>query len=112
VQLRATLTNVANSRELREIRDPETGRLIADCQCLNGLPDGLERIWAPNGTLVLELHHKGGEPHGAYRAWWDDAARKEEGTYDAGKLVGVFTWYTTTGEVLQQHAHGPAARTA
>jgi antitoxin component YwqK of YwqJK toxin-antitoxin module len=100
-------TEMGNARETREIRDPETGRLIADCQYLNGRPDGLERIWAPNGALVLELHHRNGEPHGSYRSWWDDGLPKEEGTYHEGELVGVYTWYTLKGEVLETHDFGP-----
>jgi hypothetical protein len=49
---------MTKAREVKEIRDSD-GRLLADCEYLDGKPDGRERIWSKAGTLVLEVHDHG-----------------------------------------------------
>jgi antitoxin component YwqK of YwqJK toxin-antitoxin module len=50
----------------------------------------------------MELQHANGEPHGTYRAWWDNGARKQEGQYASGKLVGKLRIYDETGTLIEE----------
>lgn len=59
--------------------------------------------------LVLEMHHRAGEPHGSYQSWWDNGALKEQGQYRAGNRVGIYSWYLENGELQQEHDFGSSA---
>jgi antitoxin component YwqK of YwqJK toxin-antitoxin module len=80
----------------------------------NGKPfSGVERIdpnrailreWTEDGTLTLEAELDANrEYNGPYRSWWDNGVPKEEGTFRAGKRVGIYRWYLPSGELWREH---------
>jgi len=65
-------------------------------------------MWSADGTLILKAQNQNGERHGSYKSWWDNGAPKEQGTYEAGKRVGTYRWFTQNGELWQEHDYGSA----
>jgi antitoxin component YwqK of YwqJK toxin-antitoxin module len=91
------------SSEIKEIFD-EHGNKIGEAEYVNGVPNGLCRLWYANGQLHLDAQMKNGEYDGPYCSYWENGQAKEKGTYSKGTKVGVFSWFDQSGELIQKHS--------
>jgi len=84
-----------------EINNVKSGRYYKPngelgSEVVNGT--GTETYWAPNGTKLWELELKNYQRQ--QLSWWyPNGAKKVVGTYDGGKRVGPWSYYTENGEL-------------
>ena len=93
-----------HNREARKVTDND-GRVLATAEYVDGVLDGVSRVFLPSGTLVVEMHFSAGEMHGAYRSWWDNRVLKEQGNYANGKRVGEYLWFKDDGTLWTSHVY-------
>ncbi len=55
--------------------------------------DGLWTVWYKNGNIQEEAYWVNGEPHGPYKQWYDNGARKTEGQFTNWVRSGIWTYY-------------------
>lgn len=91
------------------------GILKKTTPCLNGKPHGLEKEFAPDGTIIrLARYHHGiltkresinrtdgfGYKQGPWKFFWDNGNLRREGTYLNDKRNGFFKEYDSEGNFL------------
>jgi antitoxin component YwqK of YwqJK toxin-antitoxin module len=84
----------------------ESGAKLGEGEFLDGRANGVHRLWSANGTLVMEAAFRDGEYHAEYRTWWDNGQPKERGTFERGRRVGTFTWFSEQGSIVKEHVYG------
>lgn len=91
-------------RETRKVADGN-GRVLATDDYVDGVLDGVSRVFLPTGTMVEEMHFAAGEMHGPYRCWWENRQLKEQGNYANGKRVGEYLWFKDDGTLWMSHVY-------
>ena len=91
-----------SAREIQRMVNDD-GKLLATFEYLDGVLDGISRVYTPRGTLVQELHYAAGKLHGPYHTWWESGLPKEDGEFVNGQRVGEYRWYDLDGTLLQSH---------
>ena len=64
-------------KETKQIKDDE-GNLLGEMHYLNGIADGVCRLWYKSGQLNQESNYSEGILNGTYRSWWNNGVLKEE----------------------------------
>jgi antitoxin component YwqK of YwqJK toxin-antitoxin module len=95
------------NRMTREILGDDD-RVLATSQYLDGVLDGVSRVFSTAGVLTQELTYRAGQLHGSYRTWWDNGQPKESGSYDKGRRIGLYRCYKDDGTLWQEHDYGAA----
>ena len=90
--------------EVREIHDSE-GNRIGEAEYVDGKPHGKSRLWSPSGVLIHESHLRAGEYDGPFRTWWNNGQPKEVGVFSKGKRVGVYQWFSESGQLIQERSY-------
>jgi antitoxin component YwqK of YwqJK toxin-antitoxin module len=88
-------------REVQEVRGT-AGQLLSQWETISGRPEGTARTWSEAGVLTCEATFCRGEYDCSYQSWWDNGVRKEQGTYSAGRRVGIYKWFDTDGRLMQE----------
>jgi len=79
-------------------RNPFTGRAIevfpndsprGEADFHNGLKDGMERFWWPNGKLKEEGQWFAGKANGVFREWKENGETLKVVRYKNGQLVDI-----------------------
>ena len=70
---------------------------------VNGIINGEERIYTPDGTLLWKTHYVGGVMHGESVMFHPEGSLKYKVQYEKGLEEGVSTLYYSSG-VLQQES--------
>jgi uncharacterized protein len=65
------------------------GRLERETHFVDGLPDGVLRLWFENGSLREESWYQAGERHGTSREWHSNGQGYKDAAYQQGKALFV-----------------------
>jgi antitoxin component YwqK of YwqJK toxin-antitoxin module len=68
------------------------GKLINETSYLDGMEDGIEKFWYPNGQSESVSEVKGNRPHGKFQHWYEDGKIKYEGVCELGYVVKRKEW--------------------
>jgi antitoxin component YwqK of YwqJK toxin-antitoxin module len=69
------------------------GNVVGLTPVVDGIPNGVERAWYPDGTLRLEIMMVRGVAVGTSRRWYPDGRLAEERDIDErGDLAAVRRW--------------------
>ena len=72
--------------------DP-SGNVVGLTPVVDGVPNGIERAWYPDGTLRLEIPMADGAAQGTSRRWHPNGRLAEERDFDdRGNLVAIREW--------------------
>jgi len=91
-----------NTREIQRMVNDD-GKVVATFEYLEGVLDGVTRVYTPGGTLVQELHYVAGQLHGPYHTWWETGLPKESGECSNGQRIGEYRWHNIDGTLSQSH---------
>lgn len=78
----------------------------------NGVKNGLQIMYYPNGKLHVKAEYKQGKRNGLYQAWAEDGTKKLEMAFKDSLLHGQFrTWWSnlqiaTTGQYVEERKIG------
>ncbi len=76
-----------STREIRRLVSDD-GKVLETSEYLEGVLDGVSRVYTPGGTLVQELHYVAGQ---------------ESGEFENGQRIGEYRWYKEDGTLWQSH---------
>lgn len=86
----------------REAWDCETGKQVAlERTDAEGNPDGEQKTWAPDGTLLKHARFVAGQAEGLQETWHANGEPATRGTFSAGKPVGRHEAFDETGRLLE-----------
>lgn len=82
----------------------ENGNIFKETTYLNGIKDGPEKIWNPDGVLKQEAVYKNGLAHGRAVFYYPTGAIQREIYYLEGTLCS-FVDYDTNGNQINTLTH-------
>lgn len=86
----------------REAWDCETGQQVTqESTNAEGQPEGEQKAWAPDGTLVKHARFAAGQPEGLQETWHPNGQVATRGSFSAGKPVGRHEAFDDTGRLLE-----------
>lgn len=86
----------------REVWDCDTGKQIAQERTdAEGRPEGEQKTWAPDGTLLSHARFSAGQPEGLQETWHANGQVATRGSFSAGKPVGRHEAFDDTGRLLE-----------
>ena len=68
------------------------GKAAEESNYTNGIPDGLDREWDENGTLIFEMQWEMGAQEGWKRGWYLDGKLLPEALYECDVMVQHRIW--------------------
>jgi antitoxin component YwqK of YwqJK toxin-antitoxin module len=81
----------------------QSGRLIEEAECVDGMMDGVVREWSAEGVLVMEENLAFNILHGSKRRWFQNGNLKSTGEYELGICIRE-TEFSETGETVRHYA--------
>ncbi len=72
---------------------------------VNGVEDGLKRIYDSEGKLQSEISYRGGKHNGPMKKWHSNGKLSFEGTYKDWKQTGVSKQYSEEGHLMLSETH-------
>lgn len=86
----------------REAWDCETGKQVTqESTNADGQPEGEQKAWAPDGTLVKHARFAAGQPDGLQETWHPNGKPATRGSFSAGKPVGRHEAFDDTGRLVE-----------
>lgn len=86
----------------REAWDCETGKQVAlERTDADGQPEGEQKAWAPDGTLVRHARFAAGQPDGLQQTWHPNGQLATRGEFSAGRPVGRHEAFDDTGRLTE-----------
>lgn len=86
----------------REAWDCETGNQVTqESTNAEGQPEGEQKAWAPDGTLVKHARFAAGQPEGLQETWHANGQLATRGSFSAGKPVGRHEAFDDSGRLLE-----------
>jgi hypothetical protein len=76
--------------------------ILNEVMYVNGMEDGLEKIWYSSGHLASMSELKWNRPHGSFQHWHENGLIKSEGTCELGYVVQRREW-SCDGDFLQDY---------
>ena len=102
-QLREVSEFVDDKLEGEQLRWAENGQLVWRANYKNSYRFGLFETWWENGSPKERSYQQGNYKNGPILRWHRDGRIIEQGTYFAGKAIGVATIWDTSGGIAAQH---------
>jgi hypothetical protein len=96
--------------ETRTKVDRQTGKLLREWSVLVYVDKppqkhGVEKMYYSNGKLEWSREFDHGQPHGAWRSWYQDGKPRSECFFGDPNVDTLMTWWYPGGQV---QSHGPA----
>ncbi len=86
----------------REAWDCETGKQVAlERADAEGNPDGEQKAWAPDGTLIKHARFAAGQAEGLQETWHPNGKPATRGSFAAGKPVGRHEAFDENGRLVE-----------
>lgn len=86
----------------REAWDCDTGKQVTqESTNAEGQPEGEQKAWAPDGTLVKHARFAAGQPEGLQESWHPNGQLATRGSFSAGKPVGRHEAFDESGRLLE-----------
>lgn len=79
------------------------GKLINETSYVDGIEDGSEKLWYPNGQSESVIEVKWNRPHGKFQHWYEDGKIKYEGICELGYVVKRKEW-DNKGNLLNEYS--------
>ncbi len=78
------------------------GQKVYQATFVEGVQQGLEQQWFPNGKKKVEIMYENGVPNGVATEWYIDGTKKSQGEYVTGREQGTHTWWYKNGNKDQE----------
>lgn len=76
------------------------GKLSGEQKYVNGVLEGLSRVWYHSGNLKIEEQYIAGYLHGMTREWFEDGNLEHESIFEFGVSISSKQW-DKDGKVIQ-----------
>ena len=78
------------------------GSLVCEEEFVDGVREGMSRMWHDNGVLAEETRMHRDSPHGESRQWWPNGQLRSVAEFEHSMCVRRSSW-SEAGEALEEY---------
>ena len=99
-ELMVELVHLSDDQQIKKMYF-KSGALLAEIEYVRGEPTRFVE-WDESGVLRMRGSKIGDKLHGKFQSWWRTGVKKEDGSYDQGRRLPGYRWFTEDGLISSE----------